>query len=59
MCRIVEEYGNERVEATRMEFAEKLLRQNKLSLEEIAEATELPLSQVQQLAQNLAVPAQG
>ena len=55
MCRIFEEYGDERVAARNIEFAEKLLRQNKLSAEEIADAADVPLEQVQALAERLRV----
>ena len=58
MCRIVEEYGNERVAERNMELAEDLIRQNKLSLEDIASVAKLPLAQIQQLAERLAVPTQ-
>ncbi len=58
MCRIFEEYGNERAAEARAErnteVAEKLLHQKKLSQEEIADTVGLPLAQVQQLAEKLA-----
>ena len=61
MCRIFEEYGNEiREEAkaeSKIEFAEDLIRQNKLSLEDIASVAKLPLAQVQQIAARLGVRA--
>ena len=57
MCRIFEEYGDERAAEARAEarneFVEKLLRQNKLSLEEIAETTDVPLEQVQKIAERI------
>ena len=63
VCRIVEEYGDERAEEARKEvkkdFVEKLLRKNKLSVEEIAEVAELPLEQVRQMAEKLAEPVCG
>ncbi len=59
VCRIVEEYGDERVRETKKEFMEKLLRKNKLSVEEVAEVAELPLEQVQQMAEKLAEPVCG
>ena len=63
MCRIIEEYGEEvRAEAmaeaktkAKAEFTEKLLRQNKLTYEEIAEASGVPLEEVKQIAERLAV----
>ena len=61
MCRIFEEYGEEvRAEARterNIEIAEKLLRKNKLTLEEISDAADVPLETVEQLAQKLAAPA--
>ena len=59
MCRIVEEYGDERVRETKKEFVEKLLRKNRLSVEEVAEVAELPLEQVRQIAEKLAEPVCG
>lgn len=61
MCKIFEDYGNEvREEATaerNLEIAEKLLRQNKLSLAEISEVADVPLSQVEKLAEKISVTA--
>ena len=61
VCRIVEEYGNERAAEARaernMELAEDLIRQNKLSLEDIASVAKLPLSQVRQIAERLCASA--
>ena len=61
MCRIFEEYGNERAAEARternIEIAEKLLRKNKLTLEEISDTADVPLETVEQLAQKLAIPA--
>ena len=61
MCRIFEEYGEEvRAEAIaerNNEFVEDLLRQNKLTDEEIAAVAKVPLEQVKQIAQRLAAPA--
>ena len=58
MCRIFEEYGNERSAAAvaerNNEFVEDLLRQNKLTNEEISAVAKVPLEQVQQLAEKLA-----
>ena len=57
VCRAFEEYGNERatvaVAERNIEIAKKLLLKNKLSLEEIAETAELPLEQVQSLAEQI------
>ena len=66
MCRIFEEYGDERAAEARVEalveaqsnFIEALLRQNKLSLEEIAAVAKVPLEHVRQMAEALAVGAQ-
>jgi hypothetical protein len=63
MCRIFEEYGEEvRAEATatatakaRTEFVEELLKQNKLTDEEISVVAKVPLEQVRQIAERLAV----
>ncbi len=55
MCKIMEEFAKEeRAEArseAKLEFAEKLIKQNKMTLEEIAEMTELPSETVKQLAE--------
>ena len=56
MCRIFEEYGDERAAEKSIEIAEKLLRKNKLTLEEISDAADVPLETVEQLAQKLAIP---
>ena len=61
MCKIFEEYGDERVaeaiaEKTN-EFVEDLLRQNKLTDEEISAVAKVPLEQVKQIAQRLAASA--
>ena len=58
MCRIVEEYGDERVELRNIEFAESLLRNGRLSAEEIADIAKVPLERVKQMAKQLAAPAQ-
>ena len=61
MCRIFEEYGEEvRAEARaerNIEIAEKLLRKNKLTLEEISDTADVPIEKVEQLAQKLAATA--
>ena len=65
MCRIFEEYGNERAAIarakaqaeTKNEVAEKMIRQNKMTLEEIADTTDLPLERVKELAEKLSVSA--
>ncbi len=64
MCRIFEEYGDERAamaraEArteTRNEVAEDLLRRTQLPLEEVSAISRLPLERVQEIAAKLAVP---
>ena len=66
MCRIFEEYGNEiraeaRAEARaerNIEFAEDLIRDGTMPLERIAAVARLPLPQIQQIAQKLAIPVQ-
>ena len=62
MCRAFEEYGREKAEEARIEarkearaernteIAKTLLKKNKLTLEEIAEVSELELEQVKKLA---------
>ena len=61
MCRIFEEYGDERAAIARVEgraeVAEKMIRRNKMSLEEIADTTDLPLERVREIAESLAAPA--
>ncbi len=65
MCRIFEEYGDERAAEARAEakaevrteFVEDLLRQNKLTDEEISVVAKVPLEQVKQIAERLAVTA--
>jgi len=49
MCRIMQDFAKEE----RAEVAKKLLKQNKMTLEEIAEITEIPLESVKQLSENL------
>ncbi|MCR5622973.1 MAG: PD-(D/E)XK nuclease family transposase [Treponema sp.] len=60
MCRIFEEYGNERAAEAKAEiqneFVENLLRQNKLSAEEISAVAKVPLEQVRQISQKLTKP---
>ena len=60
MCRIFEEYGDERVAEAIAEkskdVVEKLLRKNKLSLEEIADTADVPLEEVQKIAERIFVP---
>ena len=56
MCRIFEEYGDERVAEAKIEVVEKLLRQNKLTVEEIADIADVPLEQVRQMAQKITAP---
>ena len=56
VCRAFEEYGREREEKGKLEMAKKLIQKNKLSLEDIAEVSDLPLKQIQQLAAQLNLP---
>ena len=53
VCRIVEEYGDERVAENKLHIATRLLRQNKLSVDDIAEAAEVPVEEVRKLASSL------
>ena len=57
-CRIVEEYGDERVALRNIEFVESLLHNGRLSLEEIAAIAKVPLERVRQMAERLAVSVQ-
>ena len=57
-CRIVEEYGDERVESRNIEIAEKMLQDGSLSVEKIAAIVNVPLERVRQMAERLAAPAQ-
>lgn len=63
MCRIVEEYGDERAkDATakrNREIVEKLLRDGSFSLEKISNIADVPLEQVRQMAEKLAEPVCG
>ena len=62
VCRIVEEYGDERVaEAAteaKSEVVESLLQDGSLSVEDIAAIVNVPLERVKQMAERLAAPAQ-
>ena len=57
MCRIFEEYGEEVREEAQIErnikIAEKLILQKRMTPEEIADTTDVPLEQVRQMAQKL------
>ena len=57
-CRIVEEYGNERVAEAQNEIVENLLRDGSLSVEDIAAIVKVPLERVKQMAERLAAPEQ-
>ena len=57
MCRIFEEYGEEIRAERNAEFVEKLLQDGSLSLERIADIADVPLEQVQQMAEQLSVTA--
>ena len=60
MCRIFEEYGDERAAIakteTRNEVAEKMIKDGSLSIERIADISDLPLERVKEIAAKLAVP---
>ena len=62
VCRIVEEYGDERVAEAlterNAEFVESLLQDGSLSVEKIAAIAKVPLERVKQMAERLAAPAQ-
>ena len=55
MCRIFEEYGEEVRAETKNEFVEDLLRDGTMSMERIAAIAKVPLEQVKQIAERLAV----
>ena len=57
-CRIVEEYGDERVAEAKNEIVENLLQDGNLSVEDIAAIVKVPLERVRQMAERLAAPAQ-
>ena len=57
-CRIVEEYGDERVALRNIELVESLLQDGSLSVEKIAAIAKVPLERVKQMAERLAAPAQ-
>ena len=67
VCRIVEEYCNEKAEEARkeatakrnLEIAEKLLCEGCFSLEKISNLADVPLEQVRQMAEKLAEPVCG
>lgn len=60
MCRIFEEYGDERAAEAktevRKEFVEDLLRDGSLSVERISAVAKVPLEQVRQIAEKLSEP---
>ena len=58
VCRIVEEYGDERVAEAKNEIVESLLRDGSLSVEDIAAIVKVPLERVKQMAERLAAPVQ-
>lgn len=53
VCRAFEEYGKEKANEKAISMAKKLIKENVLSLEKIAEIAELSLAQVQQMAQEV------
>ena len=61
MCRAFEEYGKEKVAEARkearvernVEVAKKLLQDGSMSLERIADIADLPMEQVQKLAEQI------
>ena len=57
-CRIVEEYGDERVALRNIELVESLLQDGRMSVEDIANITEVPLERVKQMTERLAAPVQ-
>ena len=52
MCDIWDEVRNEGIEKNKLETAQKMLKVGKLSMEEIAEYSGLPLEKVRELAGN-------
>ena len=50
MCKVMEDMRNEVAEKMKIEIAQRLLKQGKLSIEEIANAATLSLEQVRGLA---------
>ena len=58
MCRIFEEYGNERAAEGKtqriIEVAENLLRDGTLPIEKIATLADVPLEQVKSIAEKIA-----
>ena len=57
VCRALEEYGNEKAAEARkekaVEVAKKLLQDGSMPLERIADIADLPLQQIQQLAEQV------
>ena len=55
VCRAFEEYGKEQEAKGKLDVAKKLIQKNILPLEDIAEAADLPLKQIQHLVEQLNV----
>lgn len=55
VCRIVEEYGDERVAERNLQVAEKLLKESSFSEDKISEISEIPLERVKQMAESMKV----
>lgn len=55
MSKVFEDLANEIAKAQKIEFAKKLIERGKMSLEEIAEDLDLPLSAVRELAEKKSV----
>lgn len=53
MCKMMEDMRNEAAKAERISLAKNLLLSHKLSYEEVALYTQLPLEQVKELAQDI------
>jgi predicted transposase YdaD len=53
MCEAVKEYAQEAVEAKAESMAIKMLKAGKYAIEEIADLTELSISQIQMLQKNI------
>ena len=51
MSRVFDDLANEIVKAQKIKFAKRMIARGKLSLEEIAEVLDLPLSAVRELAE--------
>ena len=51
MCKVLEDMRNETAERKSIEIVKRLIAQGKLSLEDIAEAADLPVEKVRELSE--------